>query len=77
MTDRSDIEAIVLQACRDDGAQAVVDKLLELMSPVAALLWLGGNDAHLGGANPIVVLKLEGSRPVLDALHAFEEGAFA
>jgi hypothetical protein len=74
---RSDLEAIVLNACRDAGGAAVIDKMLELMVPAAALLWLEGNDAHLGGARPIVVLKLEGSKPVLDALHAFEEGAFA
>jgi hypothetical protein len=54
-----------------------VDKLLELMAPAVAMLWLEGNDTHLGGAQPIVVLKLEGSLPVMDALQAFEEGAFA
>ncbi len=50
MADRSDIEAIVLQACRDDGARAVLDKLMELMTPAAAKLWLDGNDPHLGVA---------------------------
>ncbi len=77
MTDRSGIEALVLQACRDEGARRVIDKLLDLMAPAAALLWLHGSDPHLGGATPLVVLQLEGSPRVLDALHAFEEGAFA
>lgn len=71
------MEASVKQACRDEGAQAVADKLLELMPPAAAMLWLKGYDGQLGGAQPIVVLQLEGSGPVLAALLAFEEGAFA
>lgn len=77
MTNRVDVETAVAKACRDDQASAVTDRLLRLMSPGAALLWLKGQDAHLGGANPIAVLMLEGSKPVLDALDAFEEGAFA
>lgn len=47
------------------------------MSPGGAMLWLQGSDGHLDGARPIVVLQLEGSQPVLAALHAFEEGDFA
>lgn len=77
MAERAEIETIVKQACRDEGAQTVVDTLLELMSPAAALLWLESCDGHLGGARPIVVLQFEGSPPVLAALRAFEEGAFA
>lgn len=77
MTDRAAVEALVMQACHDEGAQAVVDKVLELMSPAAAKLWLKGYDGHLGGAQPIVVLQLEGSQPVLASLRAFEGGAFA
>lgn len=71
------VEEAVKQACRDEGAQTVADKLLELMTPGAAMLWLKGNDGQLGGAQPIDVLQLEGSQPVLEALRAFEEGAFA
>lgn len=55
----------------------MVDKLLELMTPAAAMLWLKGYDGQIGGAQPIVVLQLEGSETVLEALRAFEEGAFA
>lgn len=66
-----------MHACHDEGAQAVTDKVLELMSPNAAKLWLEGHDGHLGGAQSIVVLKLEGSQPVLAALQACEEDAFA
>lgn len=77
MSERADIEALIMLACQDEGAQAVAGKVLELMAPNAAKLWLEGHDGHLGGAQPIVVLKLEGSQPVLAALQAFEEGAFA
>jgi hypothetical protein len=51
--------------------------LLELTAPSGALYWLEGWNADLGGAQPKVVLELEGSRPVLDAVQAFEQGAFA
>lgn len=54
-----------------------MDKLLELMAPAVATLWLQGQNAHLGGAQPIIVLELEGSRTVLAALRSFEQGAFA
>lgn len=77
MTSPSDVETTILRACRDDRGPAVVSKLLALTSPQAAMLWLKGNNAHLGGAQPLVVLQLDGSGPVLDALQAFEQGAFA
>lgn len=77
MTSRADVEASVLQACRGEGAQTVTNRLLTVMAPAAAMLWLKGSNQHLGGANPLVVLQLEGPRPVLDAIQAFEEGAFA
>lgn len=77
MTDPFHIYAIVLQACRDEGARTVAEKLLDLMVPAAAMAWLEGNNAHLGGVTPLVVLRLEGAAPVLDALQAFEEGAFS
>jgi hypothetical protein len=77
MATASDVEELVLKVCRDEGAQLVVDRLLELMVPSVALNWLEGWNADLGGAQPKVVLELEGSQPVLDALQAFEQGAFA
>jgi hypothetical protein len=77
MTNRAGVAELVKRACRDEGAQAVAVKLLGLMSSAAAMLWLEGQEGHLGGAQPIVVLQLEGSQPVLAALRAFEEGAFA
>lgn len=54
----------------------VAAKLLELMTPAAAILWLQGYNGDLGGAQPVVVLKLEGSPPVMQALRAFEQGSF-
>lgn len=77
MADDSSIRAAVKEACRDEGAQAVADKLLDLMAPGAAGLWLQGSEGHLGGAQPIVVLQLEGSPPVIAALSAIEEGALS
>jgi hypothetical protein len=40
LVNRSDVETITLQACRDDGGPDVADKLLELMAPAVATLWL-------------------------------------
>ncbi|MDQ0619222.1 hypothetical protein [Arthrobacter globiformis] len=49
MSDQAVVEATAKEACRDEGAQAVADKLLELMSPTTAMMWLKGYEGHLGG----------------------------
>lgn len=66
----------VVANCTDAADQRML-KPVAPMSPGGAMLWLQGSDGHLDGARPIVVLQLEGSQPVLAALHAFEEGDFA
>ena len=43
----------------------------------AALAWLTGNNAFLGGARPVDVLRSRGTRDVLDALDAELAGSFA
>lgn len=55
----------------------VLDRLLAELHPEEAGLWLCGNNAHLGGARPIDVLTLRGAAPVLIAIDALAQGAFA
>ncbi|MGQ0464768.1 MAG: antitoxin Xre/MbcA/ParS toxin-binding domain-containing protein [Sporichthyaceae bacterium] len=55
----------------------VLDRLLAELHPEEAGLWLCGNNAHLGGARPIDVLTLRGAGPVLSAIDALGQGAFA
>jgi hypothetical protein len=55
---------------------ALVGHLLSALTPAQARLWLEGQNAHLG-ARPIDVFRLRGSAPVIEALHAHEQGAFA
>ena len=76
MTAMEDVEVIVHTALgRDD--QALVSRMLSLMTPEAARQWLRGSEPFLGGARPVVVLSLDGSSPLLDALDAIEQGGFA
>jgi hypothetical protein len=56
---------------------ALVSRMLSLMTPEAALLWLQGSEPFLGGARPVDVLAIDGSVPLLDALGAIEQGGFA
>lgn len=48
--------------------------LLRAFTPEQARLWLEGNNAHLG-ARPIDVYRLEGAKPVIEAIRAHEQGA--
>ncbi|MCV2489441.1 hypothetical protein OF117_08675 [Geodermatophilus sp. YIM 151500] len=56
--------------------EALVGQLLAAFTPEQASLWLFGDNAHLG-ARPIDVFRLQGSGPVVDAIAAHEQGAFA
>lgn len=76
MTAMDDVEVIVNTALGRDG-HALVNRMLSLMTPEAALLWLQGSEPFLGGARPVVVLALDGTGPLLDALGALEQGGFA
>ncbi|RNL51410.1 DUF2384 domain-containing protein [Arthrobacter oryzae] len=71
-----DVDAMVTRAA-GPGGRAVVSRLLSLMGPEAALLWLQGSEPFFGGARPIDVLAIDGPAPVLEALNAFEQGGFA
>jgi hypothetical protein len=76
MTAVEDVEVIVRSALgRDD--HALVSRMLSLMTPEAALLWLQGSEPFFGGARPVNVLALDGTSPLLDALDAIEQGGFA
>jgi hypothetical protein len=59
------------------GGRMVVSRLLSVMVPEAALLWLEGSEPFFGGARPIDVLAIDGPGPVLEALNAVEQGGFA
>lgn len=71
-----DVDAIVNTSLgRDDPA--LVSRVLSLMTPAAALLWLQGSESFLGGARPVDVLTLDGTGPLLQALGALEQGGYA
>lgn len=76
MTGPEDVEAVVSLAA-GPGGRTVVSRLLSLMIPEAALLWLEGSNSFFGGARPIDVLAIDGPGPVLEALAAFERGGYA
>ena len=55
---------------------ALVGHLHSAFTPAQAILWLEGHNPHLG-ARPIDVYRLEGAAPVIEAIRAHEQGAFA
>jgi hypothetical protein len=76
MTAMEDVDFIVNTALgRDD--RALVSRMLSLMTPETAILWLQGSEPFLGGARPVDVLALDGRSPLLAALGAIEQGGFA
>lgn len=76
MTGPEDVEAMVTRAAGPEG-RTVVPRLLALMTPQAALLWLEGSEPFFGGARPIAVLAIDGPGPVFDALDCLEQGGYA
>jgi hypothetical protein len=54
----------------------VMSRLLRLFPRDVAQTWLLSHNAHLG-SRPIDVLKLSGALPVIEAIDAEEQGAFA
>ena len=54
----------------------VIARLEQLFTPRQAEIWLTSQNAHLG-ARPIDVLRLRGATPVIAAIDAEAEGAFA
>lgn len=55
----------------------VLARLLLVLHPEEAGDWLSSSNAHLAGGRPIDVLHLRGAAPVIDAIDAMQEGAFA
>jgi plasmid stabilization system protein ParE len=55
---------------------SLVGHLHTAFTPAQARLWLEGQDPYLN-ARPIDVYRLEGAAPVIEAIRAFEQGAFA
>ena len=76
MTGPEDVDEMITLAAGPSG-RPVASRLLSLMVPEAALLWLEGSEPFFGGARPIDVLTIDGPAPVLAALDAFEQGRFA
>lgn len=54
----------------------VISRLLQVYPREQAEIWLTSSNAHLGG-RPIDVLHLKGVTPVIEAIDAEAEGAFA
>ena len=54
----------------------VMARLLQLYPREQAEIWLGSHNAHLG-ARPVDVLRLQGAGPVVAAVDAEAEGAYA
>lgn len=59
------------------GLDAMIGHLLTVFTPGQSVLWLDGQNAHLGGARPIDVYRINGAVPVIEAMKAHEQGAFA
>jgi hypothetical protein len=54
----------------------VFGRLEQLFPPRQAEIWLNSYNAHLGG-RPIDALRLKGASPVIQAIDAEAQGAFA
>lgn len=55
----------------------VLTRIMRVYNREAAAMWLSGSEPLLGGARPIDVLALEGAAPVIRAIEAIAEGAYA
>lgn len=55
----------------------VLARLLLLYPPTVATTWLTSGNGFLDGSRPIDVLRIRGSRDVVDAIDATMAGAFA
>jgi uncharacterized protein (DUF2384 family) len=54
----------------------VLNRLLQVLWPEEAGAWLTARNPHLGG-RPVDVLALRGAAPVLQAIDALAQGAYA
>lgn len=55
----------------------VMTRLHQVWTPEVAEIWLRSPNAHLGGATPLEVLRLQGVRDVIMAIDAADQGAYA
>jgi uncharacterized protein (DUF2384 family) len=55
----------------------VLTRILRVYPRAAASMWLVGSEPLLGGARPIDVLAAEGASPVIRAIDAIAQGAYA
>lgn len=55
---------------------SLVGHLLAAFTPAQAKLWLEGQNPHLN-ARPLDVYRIDGAAPVIAAIRAHEQGAFA
>jgi uncharacterized protein (DUF2384 family) len=55
----------------------VLTRALQAFAPDVAAQWLTGSEPLLGGARPIDVLVTRGVIPVIEALVAIDDGAYA
>jgi hypothetical protein len=60
-----------------DPDRVVLTRAFQLFAPAVAAQWIIGSEPLLGGARPIDVLALRGIAPVIEALNAIEDGAYA
>jgi uncharacterized protein (DUF2384 family) len=54
----------------------VLNRLLQVLWPDGASAWLTAPNPHLGG-RPVDVLALRGAAPVIEAIDALAQGAYA
>lgn len=55
----------------------ILNRALQVFAPDVVGQWLVGSEPFLGGARPIDVLSLKGPAPLIHALDAIVQGAFA
>ncbi len=55
----------------------ILTRIVRVYNREVAGMWLSGSEPLLGGARPIDVLTLEGAAPVIRAIEAIAEGAYA
>ena len=55
----------------------ILTRIVRVFEPEAAAQWLTGSEPLLGGARPIDVLAIRGAAPIIRAIDAISQGAFA
>jgi hypothetical protein len=58
-------------------AAFILHRALQVLSAKQLALWLSGSEPTLGGARPLDVLTIRGVAPLISALDAIEQDAYA